>query len=820
MVNGTALGRVSRLSGSPAGAAYVRCAVASRVGRHAVRLVACCSLVAAVLVVLVPPAPFGLPPAAASFVPFVTTGGAAGVPNGGHSCALMPDQSVWCWGMNSNGQLGTTQVGLQGHSPVPVPVQGLPAAIDVSAGANFTCAVDTSNNVWCWGDNSFGELGDGTFTQSSVPVEVSGGLKASQVSAGDDQACAVTLNRTVKCWGDGQEGALGDGSNSDSTKPVLVHGLTLISAVATGSGHSCSLGLNGGVECWGSNFAGELGDGTTTSTNVPVAVSGLDAGVLQISAGGFDTCAVLHGGDLQCWGYDADGELGDGNQTAQDVPTQVSGLDSDVQQVSVGEEQTCAITEDPSLTAMCWGDPAHGDLGNGMFGGLPDPYPTAVFGMTAPASGGGVRVPDQIASGFNHTCLVLGSGKVTCWGSGDFGELGDGSTEDEAVPTPTIGLPEAAGSSAAVAQSSGTACAVTGTLRADCWGIWTGNGDTTIPQTSAMPAANLAAGDVAQVATSEAGGCALTVHQTVKCWGANADGNVGDGTTVNRPDPVDVAGIAGIQGVSEGTATCAWDTGTAWCWGANGDGELGDGTDSGPQTCSAQACSTKPVEVQSLPPSPAPTSPIVQVSGGSVSTCALLHNGAVYCWGRGAEGELGDNATSSSSVPVRVANLSDAVQISVGGAFACALTVVGDVVCWGANTDGGLGNNNAPNDSDVPVQVSGLTNGVTAISAGAYHACAVLLSGQVDCWGDNDNGQLGDGTDTGPQTCGGTPCSETPVGVSGGFQSDGSSVSAGGYSTCALSSTEVAECWGWNLHGQLGNGTTTDSDVPVHVDGL
>ena len=176
-------------------------------------------------------------PAGAAVVPQVSSGGAPGVPNGGHSCAVLLgalNQPVYCWGFNSSGQLGDPSVPIGGHSNVPVQVQGLMNAREVSAGANHTCAVDSSHAVWCWGDNSFGELGNGTFNQSTMPVQVSG-ILATQVSAGFGFSCAVTLKAVVKCWGDGNDGELGNGTNSDSDTPVLVKNLSNLTAVAAGA---------------------------------------------------------------------------------------------------------------------------------------------------------------------------------------------------------------------------------------------------------------------------------------------------------------------------------------------------------------------------------------------------------------------------------------------------------------------------------------------------------------------------------------------------------------------------------------------------------
>jgi alpha-tubulin suppressor-like RCC1 family protein len=205
---------------------------------------------------------------------------------------------------------------------------------------------------------------------------------------------------------------------------------------------------------------------------------------------------------------------------------------------------------------------------------------------------------------------------------------------------------------------------------------------------------------------------------------------------------------------------------------------------------------------------------LAQIAAADDHTCALLLNQTVKCWGLNSKGQLGDGTTNDSSTPVKVAGLTGAVQIAVGDAYTCALLASGDVQCWGWNNFGELGNGTFT-DSKSPVQVSGLTSGVQAISGGDASVCAVLQSAQVDCWGDNSSGELGNGS-TGGQ-------SATPGLVMGGsFASDGISIGLGGFgsTSCALDASELAECWGFNVDGEVGNGTTTNTGSPGVVQGL
>jgi hypothetical protein len=228
-----------------------------------------------------------------------------------------------------------------------------------------------------------------------------------------------------------------------------------------------------------------------------------------------------------------------------------------------------------------------------------------------------------------------------------------------------------------------------------------------------------------------------------------------------------------------------------WCWGLN-SGRLGNGT------TSAQVA---PVEVAGL------STGVTAVSAGGNHSCALTTAGAVLCWGLGANGQLGNGTTATATAPVAVATLtSGVVAVAAGGSHTCALNTDGGVVCWGANAKGQLGDGTTVQRS-APVTVSGLSSGVTAITAGSFHTCARLSSGVVKCWGSNSSGQLGDGS---------TEDRTVPVPVSG-LASDVTTVAAGGNHTCALKTNARVMCWGANGSGQLGDGTTTMRKTPVDV---
>lgn len=332
---------------------------------------------------------------------------------------------------------------------------------------------------------------------------------------------------------------------------------------------------------------------------------------------------------------------------------------------------------------------------------------------------------------------------------------------------------------------------------------------------SSASATAIAAGG-SLVETMGSHSCALTSTGGVECWGSNGHGQLGNGTTQDSATPVPVSGLSsGVTAIAAGgDDSCALTSGGALkCWGDNVYGELGVGSHTGPNTClSGSACSKTPVTVFS--------SGIEAVAVGGTHICALRTAGTVWCSGYDLFGQLGDgNTGGQSDTPVKVINLSGVAAITAGYEHTCALTSAGAVECWGLNIYGQLGDNTT-NLSAAPVSVSNLTSGVRQITAGAHHTCAITSAGGAKCWGFNQFGQLGDGTETGPSTCSSQPCSKVPVAVQG-LSAGVTQISAGAEHTCALTSSGGVTCWGNSSYDQLGNGTTSgNSDTPSQVAGL
>jgi alpha-tubulin suppressor-like RCC1 family protein len=350
------------------------------------------------------------------------------VSTGSSICALMEGGGIECFGDNSLGQLGN---GSTMDSPTPVSVLGFTSgatAVASGSGPGFACGIKTGGAIECWGQNENGELGNGTMNESDVPVQVTGltsGVTA--VSAGDSLACAI-VSGGVQCWGllnfDGMGG-------SNSNVPVKVAGLTSgVQAVSAGAGLVCAITQGGGVECVGQNTWGGLGNGSTPfsqggmDSSVPVPVTGLTSGVTSVSVGTASACAVTAAGGVMCWGHNDSGELGNGTTTDSSVPVQVTGLTSGVTAVSIGEQTACALLAGGAV--QCWGENgSYGQLGNNSMTNSSVPVP--VSGLTSGVTSLSVSV--------STSCAVTASGAVECWG-----EATSAPNGSSPIPFPTPGL--------------------------------------------------------------------------------------------------------------------------------------------------------------------------------------------------------------------------------------------------------------------------------------------------------------------------------------------------------------------------------------------
>ncbi len=492
-------------------------------------------------------------------VPVAVVGLAAGAQSiatgGKHSCALLQGGVLQCWGWNLWGQIGKPSSSFQ---MTPVTVANLGAgATSVTAGTGHTCAILQGGTVKCWGLDVYGQLGDGNLTNSATPVAVSGLAGAQQISAGWEHTCALAGDK-LRCWGGNLHGQLGLGSAGDKWQPAALPALaTSVTAITAGSRHNCALKA-GTLQCWGHNDHGQVGDGSLIDKATPGTLGAIAGDVQSLALGGAHTCALMTSGNVQCWGQNADGQLGNGTKMDSAIPTQVTAVAGDAQAIAAGDNHTCALLYGGEV--KCWGANNSNQLGASSGW-------NALAPVTVPGLGADVVT---IEARGNHSCALTSAGNVSCWGSNPSGS---------SSPTWVQGL---AADVQAISLGTNHTCALLTTGAMQCWGNnETGQyGDGTGVSKGPTPISSLGV-SVLAIAAGEYHTCALLQGGSVKCWGSNYDGMLGIGSKAAKWSPVAVTGLgAGVVAIATGNRhTCAvLQGGVVECWGSNAFGQIGDGT--------------------------------------------------------------------------------------------------------------------------------------------------------------------------------------------------------------------------------------------------
>lgn len=749
-----------------------------------------------------------------------------------HTCGVATDGEGYCWGYNNYGQLGNGNTGTNSNVPVLVSQGDRPAGVTFSSigmGYYHSCGLGSDGNGYCWGYNNYGQLGNGnTGTNSNVPVLVGQGdrpasVTFSSISVGNYYSCGLGGDGNGYCWGYNYYGQLGNGnsgSSANSNLPVLVSqgarpANVTFSSISAGSNHTCGVGSDGEGYCWGYNYNGQLGNGSSGSSAnsiLPVLVSqgARPANVTfsSISVSSSHTCGLGSDGNGYCWGNGANGRLGDGYITQRTTPVLVSQgarpANVTFSSISAGNMHSCGVGSNGN--GYCWGYNYYGRLGNGST--TQSTIPVLVNQGARPA---GVTF-NTISAGNTHTCGVGSDGQGYCWGYNSYGQLGDNSTTQRTTPVlvsffTSYEYQIAIGNNTltqfiAPGSTNITVTPIPAHVVDDVSVSLTRVYDNRVSNNAGYTYANLPPPDITSISPS-----------TITSLG---------GITVSLAgiNFLDYAPMNTFSDVSAGNShTCGTDSsGNGYCWGFNINGELGNNSTTN---------SSIPVLVsQGARPGGVTFS---SISAGSGSTCAVGSNGAGYCWGDNEVGQLGNGSTGTySTAPVLVnqgARSSGVTfqSISTGGwpddletnyAHTCGVGSDGNGYCWGDNSFGQLGNSSTTNSGE-PVLVSQGARGASVtfvnISAGDNHTCGVGSDGNGYCWGYNYNGQLGNGAS------GSGVYSTEPVLVTKPAGITFVSISAGGAHTCGVGSDGNGYCWGNNGNGRLGNGSTTQSTTPVLV---
>ena len=685
----------------------------------------------------------------------------------------------------------------------------------ISSGTYGTCVV-ASGAVYCWGSGS--TLGNGTSQTSTIPVAVStsgvlAGKVITSVSVGNNFACAVASG-SVFCWGEGGSGQLGNSATLTSYIPVAVTTSGVLSgktvtSVSAGDAHTCAI-ASGQAYCWGYNAQGQLGNATNVTTSSPVAVdtSGVLAGktVSSISSGGYFTCAIANSSAL-CWGAGNAGQLGIGIQANSNVPMSVLSTgplqDKSFTQIDAAQNHVCAIA---TGAAFCWGYNQSGQLGNNTRTTSNTPVAVTTTGVLTG------KVVTTISTGGSLSCAIA-SGAAYCWGSNNYGELGDGSRAASYVPVMV---------------------------------------DSTLAKI----------GSTYEVSVGNSHACALTAG-TANCWGSNGSGYLGNSSYVDSYIPTSVITKGALDGksitdiASGSQSTCVVASGAAYCWGSGSYGVLGNGDN---RTYS------NPVAVSTAGVLAGKT--VTSIAVGYYHACAIA-SGDVYCWGYNEYGQLGNSSNVSSNVPVAVtksgALLGKTVTSLLAGSNHTCAIASGAVYCWGVNQSGQIGVEVAKDffgayvqatfTSPVAVDTTGVLKGRT-ISSFAYEenpgdTTRVISGNKLISWGNNvrlptedtfvNSGDLKDKTVTSlsgsssqwdksgcalsdkivycfgnlTPTYSSLPVKNATTTVIG--EKPVTQLASNGQSACAIAIGSLY-CWGQNENGQLGNHSVATSTTPVAVD--
>lgn len=792
-----------------------------------------------------------------------------------HSCALGSSGQVYCWGARSQGQLGDGDTLSPSANPVLVLQDvgsrlALQGVVQLSAGAYHTCAVTRSRETYCWGANASGQLGDGTQTSRSSATRVE--LSPSdvlEIAAGFRHTCAVRGSGELWCWGDNAAGQLGTGSlGAPSLLPVRAGDFTAIggtgsmaTGVATGGAHTCVLARDLStaargtpdewqVWCVGFHAYGQLGPATTqteacvdpwlnlqktcATSFVRVPSSGLESATpVQLSAGVAHTCVTSNDGRAWCWGGSATGQLGGACELNERLSCgyNCSAL-SGYGYPTVCKTQTSAPVAVAGLTDVVAIEAGWGSI------------------QAETPGGGNVLQPDaHRAVARAHTCAVLSSGEVSCWGDAGWGQLGEGLSPT--APRKVLDRTGTPVKAEHLVSLSLRTCAVASSGPVQCWGRKVNQGpsdafnvyrdDTRL----ASPEADATAGLSMLGMTGQSNLCALNAQGEGVCWGEQSrgiwgadgllkdweDGNGsispneaglapaqfdlvdsnGDGALSPEEIAVqrevafvldDVMAFGGTQQhivalLSSGRArhvTVGFHDATS-CpipsseFAACGEAGCVD-TYSDPSHCGGcgQACGTG--EVCTTPGTCAST-----CSGGTLcgGRCVDTQRDDAHCGGCDQSCAAGERcALGSCEALPRLTSISTSLD------RVCGVTMGGGVACWSTGD---------PKDAYLlPREVAGLSSVVT-VATGSKHACALHNDASVSCWGDGSLGQLGDGNGAG---------SPTPVVVSGLSATE---IAAGEDHTCAVRLGGDVVCWGRNDDGRLGDGTFTQAQVPVALAG-
>ncbi len=651
---------------------------------------------------------------------------------GAHTCLLTKTGAAYCWGDNTEGQLGD---GTTIRREFPVRVLGLPAVTQISTGGGFTCALLKAGKVTCWGSSNAWQSDAKSAEKVLSPTEVRGLDQVVQIAG----TCALLADGSVRCW-----------ERAGNPRAALVPKLEAVRRLASSVSHSCAIVGTGRVACWGNDWAGEFGGPASVGkvVVVPREVAGVEDAV-DVAVGPGHTCIVRATGKVACWGLA--GLNGGFVDTA--APVEIPSLDNIVSIAAAS--QTCAL--DQQGRVLCWGSNEFGESGM-----LPDAE------VTTPVAVEGLGYVVQISAGYRQSCAIDEHGLTACWGDRDY----TAAKERKVVPRPKRleGL-----TAQSLYGGARLTCARDEEQVNMCWGTTLrleGDVDQLEIVLPKYPIPIPFQLDL--VPNPQVFGVGFLVECAASAVEAACSGVLSSLNTLPLPAQQLSAGGT-LVWIAFAMHVCGVDQGTVWCFGMNNAGQLGKSDDGSGV-------------VEDV------LTGVDRVAAGGYHTCALMTDGTVQCWGGNDFNQLGfASETEFQNAPGRVPGLTDVSALDATVHHTCAIAN-GEVWCWGGAAKRAV------------TRVAGITERAVDVQVGEGHACALDERGSVWCWGENESGQLGNGTtnrsDKASLVANLSGIVDLVVGASTG---------------CARNAAGEVWCWGNREFGGIGDGVTITQRVAESV---
>jgi len=579
----------------------------------------------------------------------------------GHTLALDFNGVLWAWGVNSSGQVGDG-TSIDRYSPITI----MDNVIYVSAGQDHSLAILNDDSLWAWGNNEVGQLGNQSTDTHYEPVRVMERVKS--VSGGGQHTIAIRTDNSLYAWGRNSEGQLGNSSTISRHYPTLI--MESVMHISAGGLHSMAICAEGHLFSWGSNAAGQVDYSMSRIVNEPKLILRDITGIMA-GGGNGHSLAISASGTLSAWGANNYGQLGNGTNSGQTAPTNVNFHDNQNgiaahnlplrTMVAAGTTHSLALTGDGVLQA--WGSNCHGQLGKGTV--INSHVPTTVMESVS-----------YVAAGYLHSLAVQSSGSLWAWGYNDAGQLGDGTNIDRVIPVRIM--------DDIVAASAGSFHSLALDIYGQAWAwgenhwgqLGDGTGECRLEPVKIMESvARISAGHRFSVAVDTDGDLWIWGHWP---WGVYQDLHDDYLDTVDYA-PRLIEGLHSVMYVSAGFnhIMLIKNDGSLWAWGCNKYGQLGDGTTTDRH---------EPVQITVL-------DSIESVSTGDSHTAAVqfLRTGErlLWGWGNNAYGQLGDATTTNSYNPMPI--MSPVLSVSSGGYHTLAIDINGHILAWGKNCCGQLG---------------------------------------------------------------------------------------------------------------------------------